>query len=321
MIKISVVIPTYRRPYLLRRCLQALDEQELSKEAYEVIVVSDGPDGETKSVVTEFMGQSATFIHLQLLQKGGPAAARNLGWQSASAPLIAFTDDDTLPGKDWLQQILNVYRGEKELAYSGRVVVPQSASPTDYEKNTAGLETADFVTANCCCTKSALQKVGGFDERFSMAWREDSDLHFKLLLNNIPVIKLPRAVVVHPVRKAAWGISLKEQKKGLFDALLYKKYPQFYRTNIQTSPSWNYYITLSVVALCVLALLRHQPWLFRIAFITWFLLLMQFSYKRLKQTSKTFGHIAEMVITSAVIPFLSLYWHWYGAWRYKVFYL
>jgi hypothetical protein len=46
-----------------------------------------------------------------------------------------------------------------------------------------------------------------------MAWREDSDLHFKLILNNIPVIMLKDAVVVPPIRKAKWGISTKEEKK------------------------------------------------------------------------------------------------------------
>ena len=47
-IKISVVIPTYHRPALLALCLRALSEQSFNREAYEVIVVSDGPDEVTK---------------------------------------------------------------------------------------------------------------------------------------------------------------------------------------------------------------------------------------------------------------------------------
>lgn len=321
VLQISVVIPTYKRPHLLRRCLAALATQSLPSNHFEVLVISDGPDAETRKTVNELAHSNPSFAPLQLPHRKGPAAARNLGWQSASSDLIAFTDDDTVPDKDWLQQILKAYNGEEAIAYSGCVIVPQSPSPTDYEKNTAGLETADFVTANCCCTKAALQKAGGFDERFSMAWREDSDLHFRLLLNRIPVEKLPQAVVVHPVRKAAWGVSLKEQKKGLFDALLYKKYPQLYRTKIRSSPPWNYYGMAAAVVLALAALLLHQRGSFLVAFIIWFLLLLQFVYKRLQQTSKAFPHVAEMILTSACIPFLSLYWHWYGAWRYNVFYL
>src|SRR6266853_1557444 len=52
--QISVVIPTCRRPHLLQRCLQALVEQGFDKNFYEIIVVSDGPDGATKNIVSTF---------------------------------------------------------------------------------------------------------------------------------------------------------------------------------------------------------------------------------------------------------------------------
>lgn len=69
------------------------------------------------------------------------------------------------------------------------------------------------------------EKVEGFDERFKAAWREDSDLHFKFLEHNIPINKSEKAVVCHPERKASWGVSVSEQKKSLYNALLYKKHP------------------------------------------------------------------------------------------------
>jgi GT2 family glycosyltransferase len=211
--------------------------------------------------------------------------------------------------------------GEKEVAYSGRIKVPISNDPTDYEKNTAGLETAEFVTANCCCTKAALEKTGGFDERFSMAWREDSDLEFKLLLNNIPIIHVPEALVVHPVRKAPWGISLKEQKKGMFNALLYKKYPELYRRKIQANPLWNYYIMVGTAILLMTGIVIKSQWISLVAFSIWSTLFLGFVIKRLRQTSKRIDHIAEMIITSLFIPFVSVYWQLYGAWRYRVFFL
>lgn len=318
---ISVVIPTYRRPALLRKCLAALRRQTVPASLYEVLVVSDGPDAQTEEAVEELTDGAVSFHYLHLPQKKGPAAARDYGWQRAEGKLIAFTDDDTVPDEDWLYQLRTAYRNEDFIAYSGLVKVPLSKRPTDYEKNTAGLETAEFVTANCCCTKAALQKAGGFDERFSMAWREDSDLHFKLLLLKIPVIKLPQAVVVHPVRKARWGVSLREQKKGLFNALLYKKYPCLYRKKIQPSPPWNYYATVLAAITAVTAAVAHLSLLFVIAFVVWLILLVSFIIRRLKRTSKEMGHIAEMIVTSLCIPFLSVYWQWYGAWRYKVFFL
>lgn len=319
--KISVVIPTYCRPLLLSKCLQALCYQTLDKNDYEVIVVSDGPDEETQKAVAGFAGMHMPICFLQLPQKKGPAAARNMGWQNANGILIAFTDDDTIPDKDWLTNIAKAYDGTAEIAYTGKIKVPLSTSPTDYEKNTAGLETADFVTANCICTKKALELVGGFDERFSMAWREDSDLEFKFLRHHIPIIRHIDAWVVHPVRQAPWGISIKEQKKSMFNALLYKKYPQLYRSKIQRRPKWNYYIMVISVLLLVIGFIFKVKWLSIIAFVCWLFLSVQFILLRLSATSKNTSHILEMIVTSIIIPFVSVYWRLYGAWKYRVLFL
>jgi len=321
MIQVSVIIPTFRRPQSLSRCLLALERQSFPRDAYEVIVVSDGPDEISELIVPDFIKGDQRFIFLQTPLKKGPAAARNFGWKKANGSLIAFTDDDTLPDRHWLNAIWKAYNGEKLIAYSGRIKVPLPLRPTDYEKNTAGLETAEFVTANCCCTKAALEKVGGFDEQFAMAWREDSDLYFKLIEASIPVIQLPDALVVHPVRYAPWGVSIKEQKKGMFNALLYKKYPQLYRQKIQRLPAWNYYVMVICVLIFIVAIGWQIKWLTVLSVAGWLVLYMIFSHKRLRNTSRSVDHVAEMLVTSACIPFISVYWQLYGALKYRVFFM
>lgn len=318
-IKISVVIPTYRRPKLLRKCLDALVAQTFGRQSYEVIVVSDGPDQSTLKVID--LGQNYGDIKFfGTPQKGGPAAARNLGWQRAKGKLVAFTDDDCIPDPDWLQTIWDHYRGEELAAYTGQVIVPVSQPPTDYELNTAGLETAEFLTANCILTKKALEKVEGFDERFTMAWREDSDLHFRLLENNIPIESRIPAIVVHPVRKAPWGISIKEQKKGIFNALLYKKHPQLFKERIMPRPAWNYYLMILLFIGIFIALASHLKWMALAFLLAWLIMVINFTARRLKRTSHAPGHVMEMLITSMAIPFLSLYWQFYGALKYGVFF-
>ena len=104
-----------------------------------------------------------------------PAAARNRGWRAAEADLIAFTDDDCVPLSGWLEEGWNSFRMP---GVSGAWVKSSCRSPrwpTDHELNTKGLEAAPCATANCFYAKSALAAVGGFDERFTAAWREDSD--------------------------------------------------------------------------------------------------------------------------------------------------
>jgi GT2 family glycosyltransferase len=294
-----------------------LQQQSLNKADFEVIVVSDGPDQQTAEVVRQF-ATAGTFRYLFLSEKKGPAAARNLGWLSAKAPVIAFTDDDCLPDTLWLEKILNMAEPSKAMAFTGRVVVPCGSRPTDYELNTAGLENADFVTANCACTKLALIAIGGFDERFSMAWREDSDLEFKLILNSIPIVQIVSAIVVHPVREAKWGVSIKEQKKTLFNALLYRKYPELYRRKIQPQPPYLYYLIISgFIALIVGSIMNFHS-LAVAGCLVWLSLTIYFIIKRLYRTSLSGKHVVEMIFTSFLIPFYSIYWQWYGALKYRI---
>ncbi|TMG77552.1 MAG: glycosyltransferase, partial [Betaproteobacteria bacterium] len=153
---VAVVVPTCGRPDLLRRCVAALEAQSLAADAYEIIVVDD------------------------TLARRGPAATRNIGWRRAKAPIVAFTDDDTVPDADWLARGLAAFEPGVD-AVAGRIVMPLPATPTDYERNEQGLERAEFVTANCFVRRAVLQRLGGFDESFRLPWREDSDLHFRLL--------------------------------------------------------------------------------------------------------------------------------------------
>lgn len=315
--KISVVIPTYRRPELLKACISSLLVQSFNRSDYELVVVSDGPDKATEELLRHFKSRTEHNLRfLSTARKRGPAAARNIGWLSAKGVLVAFTDDDTLPDGNWLTKIWDEYRGQELVAFTGKVIVPLSSPPTDYELNISNLERAEFVTANCICTKKALFKVGGFDERFRTAWREDSDLHFKLLESGIPIHKID-AIVVHPVRRAPWGISIKEQKKGAFNALLYKKYPKLYRQRIARNPMWNYYLMVISVFTIPAAIILEMQSLSIGAFILWLILLTGFIWKRLAATSKSMSHVMEMLITSLVIPFLSIYWQYYGALKYR----
>jgi GT2 family glycosyltransferase len=320
--KISVVIPTYCRPLLLMECLKMLARQKFNREDFEVIVVSDGPDLITKQTVVSWKHTGLLDIeYIPLERKRGPAAARNMGWRMAAGTLIAFTDDDCLPDPLWLQTIWEAYQGEEMIAYSGRIIVPLPLRPTDYEWNIAQLEKARFVTANCVCTRKALGSIDGFDERFELAWREDSDLEFRLLQQGIPIQQLPEAIVVHPVREAGWGVSLREQKKSMFNALLYKKFPRLYRSYIRQQPNWSFYVMILCCGVFLAALLLEAGTLALTALGIWALLLGAFIWKRLAHTSHEWPHVTEIVLTSVLIPFLSVYWNLYGAVRYKVLYL
>jgi glycosyltransferase involved in cell wall biosynthesis len=320
---IAVVIATWQRPALLNRCLNALIKQTMDERRYEIIIVTDGPDKPTalfiKNWLTFYSGKVAVTC-LSLPVKKGPAAARNAGWRKAHGELIVFTDDDCMPQPGCLEQYWQAYEPYRDtaVAFSGQIQVPLSGLPTDYEMNTRRLEEARFVTANCACSRKALELTGGMDEEFKLAWREDTALEFDLKEKNIPIIKVPEAIIIHPVRAASWGVSIREQKKGMYNALLYKKHTGLYEKTERT-PRYYYIITLMLLLALVFSF--SNTTLMAACLIVWFVLTAWFTWKRLRNTSRTLQHITEMAFTSAIIPVLSVYWTLYGAVKFKTFFV
>ncbi len=316
--RVSVVVPTYRRPQLLAKCLDALVAQEFAPTDFEILIADDANDVTTKQKVAEISAKSRPGIaYLAVTGVHGPAAARNVGWRAARGDIVAFTDDDCIPDPGWLATGVAAFSPDVA-AVSGRVVVPRASVVTDYERDTAGLERADFVTANCFCRRAVLEAIGGFDEQFKAAWREDSDLHFALLATGRQIVRVAGAVVVHPIRSAPWGISVPQQKKSLFDALLYKKHPRLYREKIRSAPPLDYYTMVLLLGLAVGAAVMAQPWTAAAAGLGWMVLYARFCYRRLRGTSHAPAHVAEMIATSVLIPPLSVFWRLYGACKFRV---
>ncbi len=324
---ISVVVPTFRRPALLMRCLRALQAQQLPVgEDFELLVVDDGQCDLTCDHVRAMAQRWPTLRYLRppAPRAGcGPALARNHGWRTARAPVIAFTDDDTVPEAGWLAAGLAALRGDPSLAaVAGKVVVPLSPGrPTDHEKMTQGLQHARFVTANAFVRRAALEDVGGFDERFERAWREDSDLHFRLEQEAGPVGRCDAAVVLHPVRPEGWGVSLRQQRNVFFDALLYRKHRQRYRIELRAVPPWHYYGIVLLTPLALVLALLGQRAAAALAAMFALALVLAFALRRLRDTALTPGHVLEMLSTSLLIPFLSVYWRVRGALHFKVWFV
>ena len=254
--RVSVVIATYERRALLLRCVDALLAQTLPSSQYEIVIVDDGSSRSTREHVVAALAtrrrlrRAPTLRFLWMPANRGPAAARNCGILAARGDVVAFTDDDTVPRPDWLQAGLDAIAAGAD-AVAGAVDVPLPAVPTDYERDAAGLSNAGFVTANAFVRRDLLAAIGGFDERFRCAWREDTDLCFRLRASGAIVRASNRARVVHPVRPARWGVSLAQQRKVMFDALLYKKFPQGYRRYVRPHPPWEYYAAVGA-GLCAL---------------------------------------------------------------------
>jgi histidinol-phosphate phosphatase family protein len=153
----------------------------------------------------------------------GPAAARNLGWRAGSAPWVAFLDDDVIPPPGWRAELAQDLQGlpATVAGAQGRIRVPmdRDLAPTDWQRNVADLEGARWATADMAYRRAALQAVGGFDERFPRAYREDADLGLRLTARGLSIACGERTVL-HPVGDADRWVSLRKQAGNADDALM-----------------------------------------------------------------------------------------------------
>jgi cellulose synthase/poly-beta-1,6-N-acetylglucosamine synthase-like glycosyltransferase len=100
--KISVIIPTYRRPVDLDRCMAALARQ--SHAADEVVVVRRDEDQPSIDVILKWT-ETLSFLREVGVAKPGQVAALNAGLDAIQSDIIAITDDDAAPRPDWLARI------------------------------------------------------------------------------------------------------------------------------------------------------------------------------------------------------------------------
>ncbi|HEY9474237.1 MAG TPA: glycosyltransferase, partial [Mycobacteriales bacterium] len=212
----AVVVPTVDRPSL-RLLLASLADQNPAPA--EVVVADDRrlPPGSPGPDV-------GTFAGARIVRSGGrgPAAARNAGWRCTRAHWVVTVDDDVVLPDGWSQRLVEdlaayPYAG----AIAGRITVPAPVGhrPTDWERTTAGLQNAWWATADMAFRRAALVSVGGFDERFRRAYREDADVALRLRKAGWPLAVGSRQVV-HPVRTAGRWVSVRAQRGNADDALM-----------------------------------------------------------------------------------------------------
>jgi glycosyltransferase involved in cell wall biosynthesis len=217
LVRVSVVVPAFNAEKTLGDCLRALATQSVSGKDVEIIVVDDGSRDRTSLVAQGF---GARVIRRP---NGGPAAARNAGWQEAQGRWVAFTDADCVPARTWLAELLRAVEtngGEPPaLGAAGRTVGFESKTPAarfvdlsgglDAERHLSHPRFPFAPSGNVLYRRDALLACGGFDERYRTY--EACELHQRIRRRDGGrFVYTARAVVLHRHR-ATWAAYWRQQ--------------------------------------------------------------------------------------------------------------
>jgi glycosyltransferase involved in cell wall biosynthesis len=284
---VTVVVPT-----LGRTSLSVLLAALRLGDGAEILVVDDRADRREPL--------AAPGAKVLTGRAAGPAAARNAGWRASDADWIAFLDDDVLPPRDWGRRLLaDLARLDRRTAgCMGRVRVPLPAGrpPTDWERNVARLaDTPGIVTADFVVRRAALEAVGGFDERFPRAYREDTDLELRLQRAGWRVERGGRDIE-HPIRAASPLVSLGLQRGNADDVLFWALHGGREHVAFRTKGRY-----AAVTALALLAVTGRR-W----AGAAWLAETARFAWSRASDGPRTPGELAGLALTSAALPPLAL---------------
>ena len=315
----EVVIPTAGRSSLsaLLPALAAGDGPLPER----VLLVDDRADRSGPLVSRHHLGPLLGRVYVLRGDARGPAAARNRGWRAARADWVAFLDDDVVPEPSWRAMLAADLGGlDADVAGSQgriRVPLPWRRRPTDWERNVAGLERARWATADMAYRRDALAAVGGFDERFPRAYREDADLGLRLTAAGHRIVR-GRRTVLHPVGPAGPAVSLAKQAGNADDVLMRRLHGGAWRrrAGVPRGRRPRHLATAAAAFTAVAAgaaaktaapriPARGAALTSLIAGATWFAGTAELAFARIAPGPRTPGEMATMAWTSALMPFVA----------------
>src|SRR5688572_7799842 len=117
MVEISVLIPTYLRPEMLRRAVESCLAQQGLEAPFEIVVVDNDPRGSARGLVEELAEGTDVPIRYVAERRPGISRARNTAVANAAGSYVVWLDDDEVAGPGWLAALYATMR-----QYGGDVV-------------------------------------------------------------------------------------------------------------------------------------------------------------------------------------------------------
>ncbi len=226
MKKISVLIITRNRSFILPDCLKSL-QPEITEE-HEVIVVDSSTDGQTQSLIRHYPWVRYKRV---FLPPGTRPQSYSLAAQMAVGEIVALLDDDAIVHPGWLKNLYDCYRDPQVGAAGGRILAPETdlnvdcrsavSAPAEggetpplqpvglvtskgkffsnfYQDTAARLQVDSLRGSNMSVRSKLLRQMNYFDARFrGQNCRVEDDICFWIKRMGYAVVFEPKAVVTH----------------------------------------------------------------------------------------------------------------------------
>jgi glycosyltransferase involved in cell wall biosynthesis len=206
---ISVVICTYNRAGLLANILKNLCEQTLSPKHYEILIVDNNSNDNTREVTLQY---SSHYPHVRYCYEPlqGQSKARNRGMQVAQGRYLAFCDDDCMIPEQWLALAKELIERISPAVFGGPFYPFYNTSKPRWYKDRYGshtvgnaareLQANEFVYGgNMFFCREVLESLGGFDSNLGTNAKQlgfGEDVAPQLLMRD----KMPEQIVYYDPR-------------------------------------------------------------------------------------------------------------------------
>jgi glycosyltransferase involved in cell wall biosynthesis len=208
---VSVIVCTHNRAHRLEQILKSLQEMKIPVDLpWEIVIADNNSNDNTKEIIDTFASTSSLNVKYVFERHQGLSRARNAGIHASSGSIIAFTDDDCIVDRHWIETISKEFRSDESIAgIGGRVLLynkmdrPVSIRVHEEREILSSVYRIRklLIGCNMAFARPVFDEIGIFDTDFGAGGRfassEDLDFFYRIYKKGFKIIYSPDVLVFH----------------------------------------------------------------------------------------------------------------------------
>jgi len=239
---VSIVMTVRNVEKYIANCIMSILDQTFND--FEIVIIDDMSNDNTKNIIGKFDDRRIKYF--KNIRWLGISSSRNRGLNYATGEYVFFTDGDCTVSKNWIEEGLECLRDLNCVGVEGKInYVSNDYEPSFSDHVTENRYGGKFMTGNIAYKKSIIERVGGFDERYS--YLEDRDLALRAMKFG-RIDFNPEMIVSHPKNILNPRQFVQVGKRVRNIVLFYKKFGEA-RARALTSFLWRIVRPLNLMAM------------------------------------------------------------------------